>query len=258
MIKVDCHLQIAGFLCLESKIFATIKWPENEWKTLTAQVNLPATKFKPSWQINFPQPKTALLTCLHLEDAVTDQSKRRLKITEVQMDADLKVSQVKRLSSLIEYYGDEWSITYAYEKNYRIICAAVNCQHLISCQVLFIDVSIKFATGFCTANLVKPDDCPPSCRSGKAKLIVSSLSWTHNDAFVVLMFETGAIAVVPRLASNFLRFMNPTAQNIGQNDLNTRAHYRKPRFFNEIFTGHGQKHLPMTFQMSSSDDYLMV
>ena len=83
MIKVDCHLQIAGFFCLESKVFATIKWPENEWRTLTAQVKLPTTTFKPSWQINFSQPRTALLTCLHLDDAFADQSKRRLKITEV-------------------------------------------------------------------------------------------------------------------------------------------------------------------------------
>lgn len=86
--------------------------------------------------------------------------------------------------------------------------------------MVFVDTTVKFASGFKTANLVKPDDSPPTLqRTGKTRLSIASLEWTHNDAFVIVLFNTGALAVLPRLASSFLKVYNPTVGNIGQNDL---------------------------------------
>jgi len=86
---------------------------------------------------------------------------------------------------------------------------------MVYCQILFIDTTVRFATSFKTANLVKPDDSPPANRHGKTNLMISNLEWTHNDAFVIVLFNTGALAVLPRLASNFLKVFNPTINNIG-------------------------------------------
>jgi hypothetical protein len=44
--------------------------------------------------------------------------------------------------------------------------------------------------------------------------MISGLEWTQNDAFVVILFNTGALAILPRLGNIFLKIFNPTVQNI--------------------------------------------
>ena len=48
---------------------------------------------------------------------------------------------------------------------------------------------------------VSADDNPPFDSHGKTNLQVDDLAWTRNDAFLILMFNTGALAVLPRLGS---------------------------------------------------------
>jgi hypothetical protein len=51
------------------------------------------------------------------------------------------------------------------------------------------------------------------------------------------MFQTGALSILPRLASNFLKVFNPTKCNIDQNDFAAAYLYKSARMFNEIFMG---------------------
>jgi len=51
-------------------------------------------------------------------------------------------------------------------------------------------------------------------------LKISSLVWTHNDAFVIAMFSSGALAILPRLTGNFLKIINPTLSMALKGDTN--------------------------------------
>jgi hypothetical protein len=51
------------------------------------------------------------------------------------------------------------------------------------------------------------------------------MEWTQNDAFVVVLFSSGCIGVVPRLASSFLKVYNPTVDNIPRYDQQMWEHY---------------------------------
>jgi hypothetical protein len=142
--------------------------------------------------------------------------------------------QSLNLATKLEYDGEAGNIKFAYDNSERVCCIAVNSPHMVYCKVIFVDTTVRFASGFKIANLIKPDDSPPAVsRTGKTSLTISSLEWTHNDAFVVILFSTGALAVLPRLASSFLKMYNPTVQNIGGNDM-LREQYEKPRWFNEV------------------------
>lgn len=72
-------------------------------------------------------------------------------------------------------------------------------------------------------------------------LKISSLVWTHNDAFVIAMFSSGALAVLPRLTGNFLKIINPTLSMASKGDINLAQHYSVPRSFIEILTGAKQR-----------------
>ena len=50
-------------------------------------------------------------------------------------------------------------------------------------------------------NFVTTTDSPPFDTKGKTSLLVDDFAWTRNDAFVILMFNTGALAMLPRLGS---------------------------------------------------------
>jgi hypothetical protein len=55
-------------------------------------------------------------------------------------------------------------------------------------------------------------------KRGKANLQVDDIQWTLNDAFVLIMFSTGALAVLPRLGSQLLQVFNPTLANVQRKD----------------------------------------
>jgi hypothetical protein len=79
---------------------------------------------------------------------------------------------------------------------------------------MFITHKSSIGSCFKTANLIKADDSPPVLnRTGRQSLEIIELQWTHNDAFVLVLFTTGALAVLPRLASSFIKVMNPTRLN---------------------------------------------
>ena len=82
---------------------------------------------------------------------------------------------------------------------------------------------------------VSADDNPPFDSRGKTNLQVDDLAWTRNDAFLILMFNTGALAVLPRLGSQLLKIFNPTIANVNQIDVTNVANYKVPRGFNELF-----------------------
>ncbi len=113
----------------------------------------------------------------------------------------------------------------------------MNSVHLLYCQVMFLCMKNKIATCFQTATLVKPDDSPPPNKYCKMNLKISSLVWTHNDAFVIAMFSSGAIAVLPRLTGNFLKIINPTLCMASKGDTSLAQHYSAPRSFIEVLTG---------------------
>lgn len=63
---------------------------------------------------------------------------------------------------------------------------------------------------------------------------MDDLAWTNNDAFLILMFNTGALAVLPRLGSRLLQIYNPTIINVHYKDAQNFSQYRLPRGFNEL------------------------
>jgi hypothetical protein len=81
---------------------------------------------------------------------------------------------------------------------------------------------------------VSADDNPPFDSKGKTNLQVDDLAWTNNDAFLILMFNTGALAVLPRLGSQLLQIYNPTIINVHYNDAANFTQYKMPRGFNEL------------------------
>ena len=81
---------------------------------------------------------------------------------------------------------------------------------------------------------VSADDNPPFDSKGKTNLQVDDLAWTRNDAFVILMFNTGALAVLPRLGSQLLKIYNPTIINVHYKDAANFTQYKVPRGFNEL------------------------
>ena len=91
---------------------------------------------------------------------------------------------------------------------------AVNSIHKIYCQILFVNLSNQFVSIMKLFEFVSAEDNPPFDSRGKTNLQVDDLAWTGNDAFLILMFNTGAIAVLPRLGSQLLKIYNPTVSNV--------------------------------------------
>ena len=67
-------------------------------------------------------------------------------------------------------------------------------------------------------DFVSAEDNPPFDHRGKTNLQVDDFMWTRNDAFLVMMFNTGALAVLPRLGSSLLQIYNPTIINVHYKD----------------------------------------
>ena len=64
--------------------------------------------------------------------------------------------------------------------------------------------------------------------------MVDDLAWSRNDAFLILMFNTGALAILPRLGNHLIKIYNPTIINVHFNDAADFTNYRVPRAFNEL------------------------
>ena len=117
----------------------------------------------------------------------------------------------------------------------NLLAVAVNSIHKIYCQILFVNLSNQFVSIMKLFEFVSAEDNPPFDSRGKTNLQVDDLAWTRNDAFLILMFNTGAIAVLPRLGSQLLKIYNPTVSNVHQNDITNLNNYKVPRGFNGLF-----------------------
>jgi hypothetical protein len=63
-------------------------------------------------------------------------------------------------------------------------------------------------------DFVTPNDSPSCDNKGKTNLCIDDFAWTNNDAFVILVFNSLTIAILPRLGNNLISIYNPTIQNI--------------------------------------------
>lgn len=109
-----------------------------------------------------------------------------------------------------------------------------NSVHKYFCQLIFVNLKTKFVNAMKLSNFVTTVDYPPFDSKGKTSLQIDDLAWTRNDAFVILMFNTGALAILPRLGSQLLRIFNPTLMNVDRNDASLYEQYNQPRGFNEL------------------------
>ena len=83
-------------------------------------------------------------------------------------------------------------------------------------------------------DFVTAEDSPPYDCRGKSNLLIDDMAWSRNDAFLILAFNTGALAVLPRQGNQLLRVFNPTIINVHYKDAANFATYREPRGFNEL------------------------
>ena len=116
----------------------------------------------------------------------------------------------------------------------NLVAVAINSIHKIYCQVLFVNLQNQFISTMKLYEFVSAEDNPPFDSRGKTNLQVDDMAWTRNDAFLILMFNTGAISVLPRLGSQLLKIFNPTLGNIHGNDIANQNNYKVPRGFNEL------------------------
>ena len=109
-----------------------------------------------------------------------------------------------------------------------------NSVHKYYCQIIFANLKTKFVNAMKLSNFVTTVDYPPFDSKGKTSLQIDDIAWTRNDAFIILMFNTGAMALLPRLGSQLLRIFNPTLMNVERNDNHLYEQYNLPRGFNEL------------------------
>ena len=88
-----------------------------------------------------------------------------------------------------------------YDNQGNLLAVAVNSLHKIYCQIMFVNIKNQFVSVMKLFEFISADDNPPFDNLGKTNLQVDDMAWTRNDAFLILMFNTGALAVLPRLGS---------------------------------------------------------
>lgn len=115
-----------------------------------------------------------------------------------------------------------------------MVAIVTNSQHIFYCQLLFVSLENNFSTSMKLFNFQQQYESPPLDRRGKANLQVDDIQWTLNDAFVLVMFSTGALAVLPRLGSQLLSVFNPTLANIPRKEVQLFEQYKHPRMFNQL------------------------
>ena len=105
-----------------------------------------------------------------------------------------------------------------YDNQGNLLAVAVNSLHKIYCQIMFVNIKNQFVSVMKLFEFISADDNPPFDNLGKTNLQVDDMAWTRNDAFLILMFNTGALAVLPRLGSQLLKIFNPTIPNLANTD----------------------------------------
>jgi hypothetical protein len=92
----------------------------------------------------------------------------------------------------------------------------LNSPHMLYCQAMFTSFDTSLSVVLKLFDFVQPDDCPSFDTRGKTNLCIDDASWTSNDAFVILIFNSFTFAVLPRLGKSLIAIFNPTLQNISQ------------------------------------------
>jgi hypothetical protein len=87
---------------------------------------------------------------------------------------------------------------------------------MLYCQAMFTSFDTSLSVVLKLFDFVQPDDCPSFDTRGKTNLCIDDASWTSNDAFVILIFNSFTFAVLPRLGKSLIAIFNPTLQNISQ------------------------------------------
>ena len=116
----------------------------------------------------------------------------------------------------------------------NLVAVAVNSIHKIYCQLMFVNIRNQFVSLMKLFEFVSADDNPPFDSQGKTNLQVDDLAWTRSDAFLILMFNTGALALLPRLGSQLIKIYNPTIINVHFSEAANFSSYKAPRGFNEL------------------------
>jgi hypothetical protein len=122
----------------------------------------------------------------------------------------------KRATSLytqIEHMGDP-ELQLAVDSTASVTAIAISSQHMLFNSLLWVSGKKKFSSWLSLASLVKPDDSPPFTAQGKTGLQVASLAWSKDNAFLFILFEKGALSVIPRLGSQMMKIYNPTTELI--------------------------------------------
>lgn len=96
----------------------------------------------------------------------------------------------------------------------QIAFTALNSIHMLYCTVLFSNIETQISVSIKLFDQVSPDDCPPFDSKGKTNLVIDDFVWTNNDAFVIILFSSSSIAILPRLGSTVVAIYNPTIINI--------------------------------------------
>ena len=86
----------------------------------------------------------------------------------------------------------------------------LNSPHMLYCQALFTNFDTSFSVVLKVFDFVTPDDCPSFDNKGKTSLCIDDAAWTSNDAFVILIFNSFTLAILPRLGNALIAFYNPT------------------------------------------------
>ena len=81
------------------------------------------------------------------------------------------------------------------------MAVAVNSIHNIYCQIVLTTLKNQFVSVIKLFEFVTAEDSPPFDSRGKSNLLVDDLAWSKNDAFLILIFNTGALAVLPRMGN---------------------------------------------------------
>lgn len=90
----------------------------------------------------------------------------------------------------------------------------LNSPHMLYCQALFSSFDTSLSVALKLFDFVKSDDCTSFDNKGKTNLCIDDVSWTNNDAFVILLFNSCTLAILPRLGNSLIAIYNPTLQNI--------------------------------------------
>ena len=100
--------------------------------------------------------------------------------------------------TLLDHFGTP-SLLLASDSLNSLVAVILNSEHMVFCQILFINMQTKFLSQAKLASMV-----------GKTSLCISSIAFTRDDAFLLLFFSKGAVGILPRLGSALIKIFNPT------------------------------------------------